>query len=40
MDPGSEGQRQSGRPQLVTAMIALLVAALVVMLVVWLVVAR
>lgn len=37
---GSTGERQSGRPQLVTAMIAVLVTALVVMAVLWLVVLR
>jgi hypothetical protein len=37
---GSDDERQSGRPQLVTAMIAVLVTALVVMAVIWLVVLR
>lgn len=37
---GSNDERQSGRPQLVTAMVATLVAALVIMLVIWLVVLR
>lgn len=37
---GSQDERQSGRPQLVTAMVAVLVTALALMLVIWLVVLR